>query len=145
MFPFFFLMIRRPPRSTLFPYTTLFRSHGRAALGGGLPVDVFGSIARNVLAQLLEVAPAAQLPLCVDPGEPALQEDRGDVASLGHEIRVDTQLRWRRRSRAVGPEPQRRRRFEEAALDEVSSPPHAAAGPGETGRGAFGRQLRDEI
>src|SRR6266487_6223523 len=27
---FFFLMIRRPPRSTLFPYTTLFRSHARA-------------------------------------------------------------------------------------------------------------------
>src|SRR3712207_7644616 len=27
---FFFLMIRRPPRSTLFPYTTLFRSRGRA-------------------------------------------------------------------------------------------------------------------
>src|SRR3712207_7859887 len=26
---FFFLMIRRPPRSTLFPYTTLFRSHTR--------------------------------------------------------------------------------------------------------------------
>src|SRR3712207_9538602 len=26
---FFFLMIRRPPRSTLFPYTTLFRSKGR--------------------------------------------------------------------------------------------------------------------
>src|SRR5256885_9559296 len=29
---FFFLMIRRPPRSTLFPYTTLFRSH---AVAGG--------------------------------------------------------------------------------------------------------------
>ena len=28
---FFFLMIRRPPRSTLFPYTTLFRSHHVAA------------------------------------------------------------------------------------------------------------------
>src|SRR2546426_2544470 len=27
---FFFLMIRRPPRSTLFPYTTLFRSHAPA-------------------------------------------------------------------------------------------------------------------
>src|SRR2546425_1638897 len=26
IFYFFFLMIRRPPRSTLFPYTTLFRS-----------------------------------------------------------------------------------------------------------------------
>src|SRR3712207_7238411 len=29
-------MIRRPPRSTLFPYTTLFRSHVRHLLGGGL-------------------------------------------------------------------------------------------------------------
>src|SRR2546430_12189908 len=28
---FFFLMIRRPPRSTLFPYTTLFRSRARRA------------------------------------------------------------------------------------------------------------------
>src|SRR6266436_3435295 len=28
LFFFFFLMIRRPPRSTLFPYTTLFRSDG---------------------------------------------------------------------------------------------------------------------
>src|SRR2546422_2973950 len=27
---FFFLMIRRPPRSTLFPYTTLFRSQFRS-------------------------------------------------------------------------------------------------------------------
>src|SRR5713101_8601116 len=34
-FSFFFLMIRRPPRSTLFPYTTLFRSsawHGCAPI-----------------------------------------------------------------------------------------------------------------
>src|SRR2546428_5993089 len=31
MFSFFFLMIRRPPRSTLFPYTTLFRSRQSAA------------------------------------------------------------------------------------------------------------------
>src|SRR5205809_5136093 len=29
LFLFFFLMIRRPPRSTLFPYTTLFRSGPR--------------------------------------------------------------------------------------------------------------------
>src|SRR3712207_8037796 len=28
---FFFLMIRRPPRSTLFPYTTLFRSSATSA------------------------------------------------------------------------------------------------------------------
>src|SRR5438105_11250841 len=32
--PFFFLMIRRPPRSTLFPYTTLFRSSGSMASDG---------------------------------------------------------------------------------------------------------------
>src|SRR2546430_9597800 len=34
-------MIRRPPRSTLFPYTTLFRSHGEhhaGAVGGGVDV-----------------------------------------------------------------------------------------------------------
>src|SRR5256885_11925746 len=31
---FFFLMIRRPPRSTLFPYTTLFRSHTPPRLSG---------------------------------------------------------------------------------------------------------------
>src|SRR5258708_29958368 len=30
---FFFLMIRRPPRSTLFPYTTLFRSRSAARWG----------------------------------------------------------------------------------------------------------------
>src|SRR5258707_4553311 len=34
---FFFLMIRRPPRSTLFPYTTLFRS-----THNGVPVPVGG-------------------------------------------------------------------------------------------------------
>src|SRR3712207_9304377 len=36
IFMFFFLMIRRPPRSTLFPYTTLFRSltmYGTPAAG----------------------------------------------------------------------------------------------------------------
>src|SRR2546422_5320096 len=35
LFLFFFLMIRRPPRSTLFPYTTLFRSPAARASGCG--------------------------------------------------------------------------------------------------------------
>src|SRR6266496_4404347 len=37
---FFFLMIRRPPRSTLFPYTTLFRSVGAPGMpeAGLLPI-----------------------------------------------------------------------------------------------------------
>src|SRR3712207_8062734 len=45
---FFFLMIRRPPRSTLFPYTTLFRSaagaaHRHAADQAGQPVRQAGA------------------------------------------------------------------------------------------------------
>src|SRR5689334_23936743 len=50
MFPlfFFFLMIRRPPRSTLFPYTTLFRSY--AALGARLMISA--GAARSLAARL---------------------------------------------------------------------------------------------
>src|SRR5690554_7490374 len=36
---FFFLMIRRPPRSTLFPYTTLFRSAQAGRVGLVLAID----------------------------------------------------------------------------------------------------------
>src|SRR2546426_3618681 len=37
---FFFLMIRRPPRSTLFPYTTLFRSIAVVVVGREEDLDV---------------------------------------------------------------------------------------------------------
>src|SRR3712207_7652797 len=37
---FFFLMIRRPPRSTLFPYTTLFRSVRAGEDSVGAPVSL---------------------------------------------------------------------------------------------------------
>src|SRR6266536_5880491 len=40
---FFFLMIRRPPRSTLFPYTTLFRSERDLGDDGGRPQAAVGS------------------------------------------------------------------------------------------------------
>src|SRR3712207_8866480 len=40
---FFFLMIRRPPRSTLFPYTTLFRSLPKGTRHKGR-VDYLGAI-----------------------------------------------------------------------------------------------------
>src|SRR5260370_37112621 len=44
---FFFLMIRRPPRSTLFPYTTLFRSSWPALSESGEPaLSEFDSRAR---------------------------------------------------------------------------------------------------
>src|SRR3712207_7636368 len=47
---FFFLMIRRPPRSTLFPYTTLFRSPDRVGGGhsGMFPCFFGGSVSRLV-------------------------------------------------------------------------------------------------
>src|ERR1041385_4021396 len=44
--PAFFLMIRRPPRSTLFPYTTLFRS------GFYLDGKQFGSLVDGVAAEV---------------------------------------------------------------------------------------------
>src|SRR5690349_24450891 len=51
---FFFLLIRRPPRSTLFPYTTLFRSRDHAQ--AQVPCDAEGSRQRPAgphLAQLV--------------------------------------------------------------------------------------------
>src|SRR3712207_6893710 len=51
---FFFLMIRRPPRSTLFPYTTLFRSGLEGAEGGlgfGGRVEGGGQRAERALLQ----------------------------------------------------------------------------------------------
>src|SRR5258707_12773448 len=45
-------MIRRPPRSTLFPYTTLFRSSGAHDFGDDEGVDQ-----RAVLLQIKEVGP----------------------------------------------------------------------------------------
>src|SRR3712207_7415932 len=43
MYMFFFLMIRRPPRSTLFPYTTLFRSLNLRSEVGRLILAVGGT------------------------------------------------------------------------------------------------------
>src|SRR2546425_8252367 len=50
-------MIRRPPRSTLFPYTTLFRSRGVRALYLALPINlvIMGWVTR-AMATILEIA-----------------------------------------------------------------------------------------
>src|SRR5437762_5542222 len=40
-------MIRRPPRSTLFPYTTLFRSKHSVQAGGSLPMEAPGTSANH--------------------------------------------------------------------------------------------------
>src|SRR3712207_7756508 len=46
---FFFLMIRRPPRSTLFPYTTLFRSDVNAHYNLGLAMMEKGDMDAAVM------------------------------------------------------------------------------------------------
>src|SRR3712207_9199379 len=66
-------MIRRPPRSTLFPYTTLFRSRGQGCRvwddQGRAYLDLLGGIAVNALGH----------------GHPALVEAvRSQLATLGH-------------------------------------------------------------
>src|SRR3712207_1832122 len=65
---FFFLMIRRPPRSTLFPYTTLFRSDEvlgffdvHRALGtwpGGIHVELTGEDVTECLGGAMEISDA---------------------------------------------------------------------------------------
>src|SRR5260221_677938 len=50
LLPFFFLMIRRPPRSTLFPYTTLFRSLTDRPSQAGSPVPSDNPLLRAGLA-----------------------------------------------------------------------------------------------
>src|SRR3712207_788840 len=52
MFSFFVLMILRPPRSTLFPYTTLFRS------GRGAERDLRGRLPRVLLRVPTQARPA---------------------------------------------------------------------------------------
>src|SRR5258707_9502610 len=49
-FFFFFLMIRRPPRSTLFPYTTLFRS--RLVVMISVDVDDSAAVGDNVALKI---------------------------------------------------------------------------------------------
>src|SRR2546430_5338713 len=51
---FFFLMIRRPPRSTLFPYTTLFRSFQHETLTGGQCQHVGGHSGKLCIRNLDE-------------------------------------------------------------------------------------------
>src|SRR3712207_7057077 len=74
LFVFFFLMIRRPPRSTLFPYTTLFRSRDRDHLPLGRRQGL------RPLHQVVEVGP----PL----GEPFRAPGVGPE-DVGHEPNPD--------------------------------------------------------
>src|SRR3712207_6994696 len=53
MLAFFFLMIRRPPRSTLFPYTTLFRSALGLAAASAVLSSLLGLLVLMALIPLV--------------------------------------------------------------------------------------------
>src|SRR5215216_5124520 len=84
--PVFFLMIRRPPRSTLFPYTTLFRSrtegpHSRAGAGWAAQ-DLPQGTARRQKGRLNSRTMAIRTPLA-----PSLPR-RGRVARAARRVGV---------------------------------------------------------
>src|SRR3989441_13312611 len=120
-------MIRRPPRSTLFPYTTLFRSQLHLEVAGGeherKRVEEESAIVRRVqrhqmpaqlrLDALVERAQVGRL-----PGEPgAVVDDLERQLALarvelhGAITRSDTLARWAyARSRCLQPAPRRQRK-----------------------------------
>src|SRR3712207_1275068 len=82
---FFFLMIRRPPRSTLFPYTTLFRSEGNGT-DEELTMSLVGTNAKVSVGS--KVVTAASLGGIFPPGIPI-----GTISHVGGDERqVEQQL-----------------------------------------------------
>src|SRR3712207_7211214 len=82
-------MIRRPPRSTLFPYTTLFRSVGDLLLGQGLlPV-----VPEPLLVQPgVQVVPGQDLVLAALPGGVPVEVDAEGRELGGRGDRKSTRL-----------------------------------------------------
>src|SRR3712207_6925481 len=81
---FFFLMIRRPPRSTLFPYTTLFRSDSiRPAEPGGCPVT--SDIEETHVQRVLLDEEASRLDLVAhQPREPEVGDRKSTRLNSSH-------------------------------------------------------------
>src|SRR5260370_30019350 len=93
---FFFLMIRRPPRSTLFPYTTLFRSR-KALLPG-----------ENALPECVSEARAAGGRPSHPPGSFGHIDVRELLRSLDRECAQADRIDQLKDS-CVGPDPERQR------------------------------------
>src|SRR2546430_9584006 len=75
---FFFLMIRRPPRSTLFPYTTLFRS---AAITDGLvPRGTVSETVDQIAAQPLAFQPGTKWQYGLDRKSTRLNSSHSQIS-----------------------------------------------------------------
>src|SRR5205823_13907385 len=92
---FFFLMIRRPPTSTLFPYTTLFRSFWGSIIAFGKLQEIisgspigFGRAQQpiNVLLLVAAVAAAVVIGLDAHPGSGGVrsEEHTSELQSLAY-------------------------------------------------------------
>src|SRR5437588_10787730 len=64
----FFLMMRRPPRSTLFPYTTLFRSRTGAEIERACSASLINQIGKDTLPELLALLSRATVLVSPDSG-----------------------------------------------------------------------------
>src|SRR5689334_24779686 len=73
-------MIRRPPRSTLFPYTTLFRSRAGQLLGAAPAVPVHPGLAQRAVVLALPPAPAHHR----DPRRARSEEHTSELQSQFH-------------------------------------------------------------
>src|SRR3712207_2350560 len=65
---FFFLMIRRPPRSTLFPYTTLFRSTNATGFPGWKHITA-GADGHKDFSEVIALAKQCEAPTEIEQGE----------------------------------------------------------------------------
>src|SRR3712207_8868260 len=76
-------MIRRPPRSTLFPYTTLFRSLDDRQAVGGLESGAVAGHRRHlvVAAQRLSDGEAAEAPPGAEHDDPRSEEHTSELQS----------------------------------------------------------------
>src|SRR2546422_7506893 len=85
-------MIRRPPRSTLFPYTTLFRSQaGELALGSGVGLERHGGEPRDLRELLLQLAEQGAVALCLltrGEGVEPVELAPGERRHLGRRIEL---------------------------------------------------------
>src|SRR5690348_18017825 len=94
----FFLLIRRPPRSTLFPYTTLFRSRvdadaHRALVARG-DVDEERNLVAHTLVLLVVVEVAGVVADLVDEGRDRFREaiDRKSTSELQSPVHLVCRL-----------------------------------------------------
>src|SRR3712207_7213626 len=103
MVSFFFLMIRRPPRSTLFPYTTLFRSTLRQRLRT-LDNDIERKLREHEVGSLLTsiegIGPLTAARLVAELGDPAAFRDAKALASYVGVVPATSQSGKSQRQRA---------------------------------------------